>query len=298
MVRPKPRRALRATFATFAFFFVVSLPAQEPEKLPDIPTLMRQVEANQRVAEATQQNYIYRESSRLDERDSHEAVKKTLTNDFEIFWLNGVRVARRLKSNGKDLTSDEAKKENDRIDERVKKARERRDKADDAGKQSDSHGNEEITAARILELGVFSNPHREQVNGRATIVVDYRGDPHAKTRNRAEAAFRELAGTVWIDEADQVLQHVEGHFDHSYSVGFGAIISVKEGTRFKATFVKINNEVWLPEFIEADGHARYLLFFSIDGHFQASSSDYRKFKATSTVIDPNPDPIPATPPQP
>jgi hypothetical protein len=265
---------------------------------------MRQVETNQRKAETLEQNYIYREHSELDDRDSHNAVKKTDTRDFEIFWLNGVRVARRLTNNGKPLTPDEQKKENDRIDELVKKARERRDKADAAGKETDSHGRDEITVSRILELGAFSNPRRELVNGRPTIAVDYTGDPKAKTRNAAEGAIKELQGTVWIDEQDQFIQHSEGRFDHDFKVLGGLAIDVKQGTWFHATFVKINDEVWLPQTIEADGHARYLLFFSLNGHLRARTSDYRKFKATSTLlpaytpVDPAADPSPAPKPPP
>ena len=269
--------------------------------LPDIPTLMRQVEANQRASEALERDYIFREASHFDKTDSKDAVKKSDSRDFEIFWINGVRVARMLAKDGKPLSAEEAKKENDRIDSEVRKAKERRDKADAAGKETDSHGRDEITASRILELGAFSNPRRQQINGRDTIVVDYTGDPHAKTRNTAENAFKELAGTVWIDEQDKTLQHCEGHFDHDFKVGGGLVASVKQGTWFKFSTRKINGEVWLPDALEFDGHARYLLFFSINGHGSVHASDYRKFKATSTIlpgvatVDPN---APEPPPKP
>jgi hypothetical protein len=268
--------------------------------LPDIPTLMRQVEANERTSEAVEKDYIYRESRHFDKLDTHEDVKESRDRDVEIFWINGVQVTRTLSRNGKPLTPEEAKKENERIDAEVKKAKERRDKADAQGKETDSHGNDEITVSRILELGTFSNPRREVVGERDTIIVDYTGDPHAKTHNSAESAFRELAGTVWIDEQDKVLQHCEGHFDHDFKVGGGLVGSVKQGTWFKFTSRKINNEVWLPESLEFDGHARYLLFFSISGHGTVHSSDYRKFKATSTILPgiTTVDPAAATPQNP
>ena len=263
--------------------------------LPDIATLMRQVEANERKAEAIQKNYIYNQQNTFEERDSHDATKKTESREIEIFWLNGVPVARTLKKNGKPLSDDELKKENDRIDGIVQRAKERREKADEKGKETDPRGHDELTFARILELGSFSNPRREVIHGRDTILVDYQGDPKAKTHNYAEGFFRELAGTVSIDEQDQTLQHLEGHFDHDFKIAGGLGVSVRKGTWFKANFVKINDEVWLPETMEGDGHARYLLFFSLNGHFLAHSSNYRKFKATSTImpdVAPVPDPLP------
>ena len=256
--------------------------AEKP--LPDIHTLMREVEANERRSETIQHDYLYLEANTLEDRDSHDAVKKTESREMEVFWLNGVEVVRTLKKNGKELSPDEIKKENDRIDDQVKKAKERREKADAEGKETDSRGHDEITLARILELGSFSNERRELVNGRPTIVVDYAGDPKAKTHNYAEGFFRELAGTVWVDEQDQAIQHLEGHVDHDFHIGGGLVVNVKKGTWFKATFAKINDEVWLPQAMEADGHARYLLFFSLNGHFVGDTSGYRKFKATSTVL--------------
>ena len=143
----------------------VAQQSDSEKPLPDIPTLMRQVEANQRMAETVERDYIYREQNQLQERDSHDAVKKTESAEVEVFWINGVRVVRVLRKNGKDLSPDELRKENDRIEGVVKKAKDRREKADAAGRETDSHGRDEITVSRILELGAFSNPRRELVRG-------------------------------------------------------------------------------------------------------------------------------------
>ena len=77
-----------------------------------------------------------------------------------VAWINGVPVRRLLKKDGKDLSPDELKKENERIDKEAAKARERRDKADADGKETDPRGHDEITVSRLLELGRFTNPRR------------------------------------------------------------------------------------------------------------------------------------------
>jgi hypothetical protein len=281
-------RKCRATLACLLLPLVGALPlrCQQPEEkpLPDVVTLMRQVEANERKFESIQREYIFRQSGRFEELDSHGGTKKIDSSESEVFWLNGVPVSRTLIKNGKPLTPDEQKKQSDRIDAEVKKTKQRRDKADAKGKETDARGHDELTVARILELGSFSNARREQVAGRDTLIVDFSGDPHAKTRNQAENLFRELAGTVWVDEQDKVLQRLEGHFDHDFKVGGGLVANVGKGTWFKGSFRKINEEVWLPVSFEANGHLRYLLFFSLNGHGNLTFSDYRKFKATSTIL--------------
>lgn len=272
--------------------------------LPDIPTLMRQVEVHQRQAEMIEKDYFFREDSTVNELNGSGGVKKTEERAFEIYWLQGVRVARMVRKDNKDLSADELKKEDDRIDREVAKEKEKRAKADANGKETDSTGREEITLSRILELGSFSNPRRQLIAGRPTILVDYTGDPHVKTRNPGEAALKVLTGTIWVDEQDKAVARIEAHFFDNFKIGGGLVVSVHKDTAFTLANVRINNEVWLPGTLDAHGQARYLLFFSLSGDAHVRSSGYRKFKATSTLLpnfspaptDTSSDPMP-TPPQ-
>jgi hypothetical protein len=258
--------------------------AAQDNPLPDIPTLMRSVEANQRKSEAVQKDYIFRSVETQQELDSHGQAKKTTVTESEHFWVNGVPVRRMVKKDGKPLSPDEIAKENERIDKIAAKANERRDKADAEGKETDPRGNEEVTVSRLLELGAFTNPRRVQLNGRDTIAVDFTGDPKAKTRNRAEEVIRDLAGTAWIDEQDCVLARVEGHFVNSFKIGGGLIASVQKDTRFSMTQIKVNDEVWLPSRLEGQGSFHALLFFGFSGKGEIVTSDYRKFRTRSKIL--------------
>ncbi len=189
--------------------------------LPDIPELMQEVLKNQRKGEAVRKDYLFHEVETSRETDGHGGVKKTETKEYDIFWVGGVPVQRLVKKDGKDLSAEELKKENERIDKEVAKAKERRAKADSQGKDTDPRGNEEITPSRFLELGTFTNPRRVTLNGRDTIAVDYAGDPKAKTKNRAEDVVRDLLGTVWVDEEDKVIVKLEGHFVNAFKIGGG-----------------------------------------------------------------------------
>jgi hypothetical protein len=46
----------------------------------------------------------------------------------------------------------------------------------------------------------------------------------------------------------------------------------------------VNGEAWLPVSFEGHGRVRVLLFGGFNGNVQATFGDYRKFKATSTVL--------------
>jgi hypothetical protein len=250
---------------------------QQP--LPDVPTLMHEVEEHQRASERVQKDYIYHEIVSLQDNG-----KKTETREYDVFWLNGVEVHKLIRKDGKDLTEDEAKKESDRIDKEVAKAKERKSKADSKGQETDSHGHEEITVSRFLSLGSFTNPRRLQIDDRDTIAIDYTGDPKAKTHNRGEDVVRNLAGTIWVDEEDRSISRLEGHFINNFKIGAGLLINIKKDTSFLFQQKKINGEVWLPSHAEGQGAARVMLFVNFNGSARFTYSDYRKFKATSTIL--------------
>lgn len=252
--------------------------------LPDIVAMMHDVEANQRKSESVEKDYIYHSVLTEQEVDGNGKIKKTRVTESDHFWVNGVPVRRVVKKDGKDLSPEETAKENDRIDKVAAKGREKREKADDKGKETDSRGNEEVTVSRLLELGSFTNARRVQLNGRDTIAVDYTGDPKAKTRNRSEDVIRDLAGTAWIDEQDHVLARVEGHFANPFKIGGGLIANIQKDTRFSMVQTKVNGEVWLPARFEGQGAARAMLFFSFNGSGKIVNSDYRKFRTTSTIL--------------
>ncbi len=252
--------------------------------LPDIPTLMHAVEANQRKAEAIEKDYLYHSVTTEQELDGKGRIKKTSVTEADHFWIDGVPVRRILKREGKDLTAEQLAKENERIDKEAAKARERRAKADAKGKQTDPYGNEEITVSRLLELGTFRNPRRVELNGRNTIAVDYAGDPAAKTRNASENVVRAMAGTVWVDEQDCVLARVEGHFVNAFKMGGGLLIDIEKDTSFTFEQARVNGEVWLPARIDAQGAARMLLFFRFKGKIHSEESEYRKFRASATIL--------------
>jgi hypothetical protein len=271
-------------------------PAGVERPLPDIPTLMHAVEANQKTSEAVEKDYLYHAFAMEESLDGHGGVKKTETKEYDVFWLEGVPVSKLLKKDGKELSAEEQKKESDRIDKEVARGKDKRAKADEKGKETDPKGNDLVTVSRLLELGSFTNARREQLNGREVIAVDFSGDPKAKTKNRSEEVIRDMAGTAWIDEEDKVLAKAQGHFLNDFKIGGGLVANIRKGTSFEMEQRKINNEVWLPATIEAQGGFRALLFVSFNGRFKVVNSDYRKFKATSTIlpgmstVKPPPDP--------
>ena len=107
---------------------------------------------------AEQERYACRVTDESAETDSHGNVKKTTTELKEQFFVNGISVERTLSKNGKDLTPDETRKE----DQRVMKETVKYSNEATARKENDkqNHQIEEVLSAMQL-----ANGRRERVNG-------------------------------------------------------------------------------------------------------------------------------------
>jgi hypothetical protein len=242
--------------------------------LPDIRALMLQVQAHQRQLDKIRENYTFHEFVQTDDLDSNGNIKKTEIEESEIFYVNGHHIDRLVKKNGKDLTPDEQKKEQDRVAKQVDKASKL-----EPGKSLEGG---EISISRILDIMKASNPRRVSWNGRDTIAFDFVGDPHAQTHGIAEDASKKIAGTLWVDEKDLQVAHLTVHFDDNFHVGAGLVATVQKGSSFEIDQALVNNELWLPSAGQAHLQARVLL---VKGYRQSVSfkySNYQRFHADAT----------------
>ena len=272
--------------------------APERSPVPDAAALLREVEANQKRLESLKQNYTYHVHTEQQELDKQGNVKKTETEDAESLTINGVRVNRVVARNGKPLTPEELQKENERLDKDVAKAKERRTKIEAKGGSTDEEGQAVMPLSRILELGQFSNPRREERDGRTVIAVDYAGNPNAKTHSMFEGIMRDMVGTLWIDQADRVMIAAQGHFLNDFKLGAGLMADVRKGTSFDFKATRLGDGVWLPADIQGQGSVRLLLFANFNGRMHVTTSDYRQFRTSATivgshgVIGPDGEPVP------
>jgi hypothetical protein len=275
----KRKLMMRAVWLGVALAFCgggTAMAAQEPaveKPLPEIGALMGQVLRNEQKSEVVERDYIYREHTKIDKLGSNNAVTDTRTEDHEVFCLNNIQIERLVARDGHALSAEEAKQENARIDNDVKRA---------AKHQATAAGNPELTIDRILELGKFSNERRQRVNGTDFIIVDYTGNRTEKAHNEIEVMFREMQATFYIHEQDAAIERLSALFDHDFK--FGVAVRVSKGTKINIGYQKVNNEIWLPYIFDVYGHLRFLLFFGLNGHMQMVFSGFRKFHATATVL--------------
>jgi len=250
--------------------------ANEPAALPDAATMLREVEAHQKQLDKIREDYTFRAVQTTRQLDSSGNTKKVETEEHEVFFVNGHRVQKLVRKDGKDLTPDQARKEQDRVNKEVVKI---------SQPGYTNPDKDEITVSRLLQIVTFSRPRRVGLNGRDTVAFDFAGDPHAKTHGRGEDALKKVSGTIWIDEADREVSRMSATLDENYHVGFGLLASVAKGSNVVFDQALIRNEAWLPTAIALHLQARALLVAGFRAEIDIRFDQYKKFQ-TDAVQQP------------
>jgi hypothetical protein len=253
-------------------------PGQEPAKapLPEIHQLLREVMDHQKQLDKVREAYTYTSVETTQDIDSSGQVKKTETQEFEEFFVNGHLIRRMVKKDGKPLSENDQQKETERVTKLVEKA-----EKTPSGQPLDSQS---ISVSRVLEIMDERNPRRETYRGRPAIVFDFVGRKDAKTHGLAEDASKKLHGSVWIDEADRQVAHLEVTFNDTFRVAGGLFASIEKGSNFHFDQAPVNGEIWLPTGGEGSVQARVLLLKNYRQRFAEHDYDYKRFRVEAQQL--------------
>lgn len=266
------------------------------DPIPGIQSVIASLRARYIALESLRKNYICTMTQIADEFSSNGS-KKTHTDQYQAFYVNNTEVLEHISRDGQPLSAQDAKKEQERVDKLVAKLKARQNKPDKNEVQ--------LSASRLLKLATFTNPRREVIDGRPTLVFDYRGNPGAKAENLSDEIMRLVAGTLWVDEHDNAILRLNGSLQQNFHVGGGLLVNIKKGSWFDFTEKPINGEIWFPAQFNVHVDGRFLLVKGFNGDGHDTFSDYRKLKTSVTILpgaqvleDPSSEPTPAasTPP--
>ena len=269
------RRVLVGVFGLAVMVLASPLAAQQAgdapvAPLPDIRQLLEQVREHQRQLDKVKENYTYTSTQTTQDVDANGQVKKTETNEFEVFFVNSHAVSRQVKKDGKPLDEHEQQKETERVSKDA-------EKAEKTPPDQSVEGQQQVSITKTLELMDVRNPRREVYRGRPAIVFDFVGRKDAKTHGVIEDASKKLEGTLWIDEVDRQVAHMDVRFIDNFRVAGGLVATIQKGSNFHFDQSLVNGELWLPTGAEANVDARVLLVKSVRQHFTERDFDFKRF---------------------
>ena len=265
---------------------IFDFPKKSQVQLPDLKALFKEIDENQKAIDKLKENYAGTRSEEETEFDKTGKISKRELHEYTFFYLSGHEVSTLVKKDGKPLSEEEQKKENEKVQKEIRdiekrdaKKEAKEEKAKDEGKEKKE--DDDVGIETFLRACQFVNPRRERFRGQDVLVFDFEPNPEFKPHKLAEKVVHELAGVVWIDEKARDVARLEAYFVGDFRFGGGVIANLQKGTSFIFEQAYINNEVWLPTYEEAHVGVRVLLVKTFKVNEVTRYSDYKKFNVES-----------------
>ena len=254
----------------------VKVDPADSKPLPDLASLVERAKAHADANDELLKSYISKETAVRDEFDSKGNKKGSHTDEYRVFFVQTTEIHQHVSHDGKQLSPDDERKEQQRVDKQVAEVKAKSEKPQKGVRRS--------LLSSLLRMTTVSNARREALNGRPTIVFDYRGNDAAKAANEVEEIMKKLTGTLWIDEADAAIAKLNGSLIENFHIAGGLLVNIKKDSHFSIESERINDEIWF--FSKQAGHVdgRILLFKGLDGDFNYRFSDYRKMKSSIKIL--------------
>jgi hypothetical protein len=271
---------------------VFDFPIKSQVKLPDLKALFKEIDDNQKAIDKLKENYAGTETEEETEYDGDGKVKKREQRESTFFYLDGDEITTLVKKDGKPLSDKEQEKENERVQKRIEEHQKRQAKKEAKEEKAKEEGKNEDKDDPGIEVFLracqFVNPRRERFRGQDVLVFDFEPNPEFKPHKLAEKFAQKLAGVVWIDEKAHDVARLEAYFVGDMRIAGGMLVNLQKGTSFVFEQAFINNEVWLPTYMEGHIGARFLLVKGFKISFVSRYSDYRRFnvETLSTIAKP------------
>lgn len=282
---------------------VFDFPIQSQVKLPDLKSLFEEIDANQKQIDKIRENYAGTQAEEETEYDKSGKVSKKETNEYTFFYLNGEEITTLVRKDGKALSDSDQQKENEKTQKRIreaqkaeKKKEEKEEKAKEEGKEPKDKDEPGIEV--FLRVCQFVNPRRERFRGQDVLVFDFEPNPEHKPKNLEERVVKQLAGVIWIDEKAKDVVRLEAYFIGDVHIGGGVLANLQKGTSFTFEQAYVNNEVWLPTYVEAHVGLRLLLVKGFRVNLVTRYSDYKRFNVETLSTINKPKEAPASPDKP
>ncbi len=260
---------------------IFDFPTKSQVQLPNLKALFKEIDENQKALDKLKENYAGTRSEEETEYDKTGKISKRELHEYTFFYLSGHEVSTLVKKDGKPLSEEEQKKENEKVQKEIRDIEKRDAKKEAKDERKEKKEDDDVGIETFLRACQFVNPRRERFRGQDVLVFDFEPNPEFKPRKLAEKVVHELAGVVWIDEKAHDVARLEAYFVGDFRFGGGLIANLQKGTSFVFEQAYLNNEVWLPTYEEAHLGVRVLLVKAFKVNEVTRYSDYKKFNVES-----------------
>jgi hypothetical protein len=265
----------------------------QPKPLPELKPFLAELRKTLHTDRVLLSQYTYTEKRTLMQLDSNQKPKKTEVNTFEVFPGSAERVGyrRQIVKDGKPLSAEELKKEDQDVQKRIEEAERRRKQITPAERQrnqAERMRRENQIIDDVFAIYEIEMAGREDMAGRPTILLQFRPRQTSYKPKTSEGKnMQHVAGKAWIDEQDHQVARVELEVIDPISIGLGILAKLQKGASIVAERRKFNDEIWLPVKTDITLNARVLLLKGFNIRLIEEYSDHKKYSVDTKLSFPD-----------
>ena len=217
--------------------------------------------------------------------DSSGEVKAEKSETWETVVVYGEPHRRMLERNGKPLSAEDQRKEQEKLDKAVAKRerespeqRQRREAEYEKGREKDRE-----FLRHVPDLFDFQMLGDQKIDGHNVWVISATPRPDARPKGRDAKALLKIRAKVWVDKREY--QWVRLEAETTATISFGLFIArLSPGAKLEFEQTRVNDEVWLPKRELVRGAARLGLVKKLSVEQELTWNNYRKFQVDSKVV--------------
>ena len=200
----------------------------------------------------------------------------------EVIPLEGTPFDRVISKDGKPLSPEEKRKE----DEKFAREAQKRKSETPAERQARirKYENERSFLKDLPNAYDFRIVGEQVVDGRPAWVMSLKPRPYFEPTTSRGGMLKHIEGKLWIDKEDVQWAKAEAHVTEPISIGW-IIARIGQGAEIKLDMKRVVNGLWMPEAITIDGRAKVLMVHNkvIDEHMSFSGYHRPERAITATT---------------
>lgn len=261
-------------------FLAVVLPvlAQDPAEIVR-KSLDREIDHQRKLA-----NYTWETVSVERELEKNGKVKKTEVKVHENLNIDGTSYRRLIEENGKPLSAEKARKEQEKMDKEIAKRKnetesQRKKRLNDERKERE----EAIKFRReVMDAFDFKLEGEEKVNGLLCWRIAGERKPGFKSKTREGSWLAKMHGKIWVEKQTSEWMRFEVETLEKIRM-LGFVATLNPGAVIQVQQMRVNDELWHPQNAKIKINAR-ALWKSFNGDGDVSWRNFRKFQTESTLV--------------
>jgi hypothetical protein len=211
------------------------------EVLPDGKVVIQRLLARAQALAKEEQGpeYTYEKRLLIEELDGRDQPAKSEERLYQVRWVGGLPLERLVKIQGRQLNDAELRKEAQR-EERL------RQKFAGVDFKKKAAQKEAWVTTQLLDRYQFQTQERIVLHERSTLVVSFRPKAGKLPANTfADKLLNQVAGTVWVDEADADAAKFSATLLEPVSFGWFGILGALNRAELVSERERMTGGVWL-----------------------------------------------------